>query len=204
MKNLKGEGSRVYLGLVHHPINNKRGEVVTTSVTNLDIHDISRSCRTFGVTNYFLITPLKAQQELLKRILGHWNEDKASVYNPDRSDALNVARCVSSIDDALHSVVETEKKLGNPYQKPFVVVTGANFKQHDGLAEDLKEKLKIDKRPILLLFGTGWGLTAPVVEGADYRLGPIFGSSFDGYNHLSVRSAVAIYLDRLLGASESK
>ncbi len=204
MKNLNGEVPRIYLGLVHYPINNKRGEVVTTSVTNLDIHDISRSCRTFGVTNYFLITPLKAQQGLLKRILGHWSEDKSSVYNPDRSDALNVARCVSSIDDAVSTIVETEKGLGNSDQEPFVVVTGANFKDHDGLAEDLKEKLKIDKRPILLLFGTGWGLTAPIVEGADYRLGPIFGSSLDGYNHLSVRSAVAIYLDRLLGASESK
>jgi len=204
MKKLNEEGPRVYLGLVHHPINNKRGEVVTTSVTNLDIHDISRSCRTFGVTNYFIITPLKAQQELLKRILGHWNEDKSSAYNPDRSDALSIAQCVSSVGDAVRSVMEVEKELGGPEEDPFVVVTGANFKMYDGVAEDLKEKLKIDKRPILLLFGTGWGLTAPIVEGADYRLEPIFGSSLDGYNHLSVRSAVAIYLDRLLGASESK
>ena len=88
MKEFNKAKPRVYLGLVHHPINNKRGEVVTTSVTNLDIHDISRSCRTFGVSNYFIITPLKAQQDLLKRILGHWNEDKSSVYNPDRSDLL--------------------------------------------------------------------------------------------------------------------
>ena len=204
MKKLNSEEPRVYLGLVHHPVSNKRGEVVTTSVTNLDIHDISRSCRTFGVQNYFIITPLKAQQGLLKRILGHWNEDKSSVYNPDRSDALSITQCSSTVEDAVRSVVEIEESLGNSVEKPFVVVTGANFKKYDGLAEDLKEKLKIDKRPILLLFGTGWGLTAPVVEKADYRLEPIFGSSLDGYNHLSVRSAVAIYLDRLLGASESK
>ena len=204
MKEFNKAKPRVYLGLVHHPINNKRGEVVTTSVTNLDIHDISRSCRTFGVSNYFIITPLKAQQDLLKRILGHWNEDKSSVYNPDRSDALSITSCVSSVSDAASCIREKEKELGGPDEDPFVVVTGANFKTYDGLAEDLKEKLKIDKRPILLLFGTGWGLTAPIVEGADYKLEPIFGSSFDGYNHLSVRSAVAIYLDRLLGASESK
>lgn len=190
----------VYLGLVHHPINNKRGEVVTTSVTNLDIHDISRSCRTFGVKSYFIVTPLKAQQSLLERILGHWNEDKSSVYNPDRSDALSVACGVSSIEEAKQSILEKETGA----EDVMVVVTGANFKSYDGLTHDLKEKMKIDKRPILLLFGTGWGLTAPVVEGADFRLEPLFGGSPDGYNHLSVRSAVAIYLDRLLGASGFK
>ena len=63
--------SSIYLGLVHHPINNKRGDVVTTSVTNLDIHDIARSCRTFGMKKYFIVTPLKAQHGLVKRILGH-------------------------------------------------------------------------------------------------------------------------------------
>jgi hypothetical protein len=194
----------MYLGLVHHPINNKRGEVVTTSVTNLDIHDISRSCRTFGIKEYFLITPLKAQQELLGRILGHWNEDKSSVYNPDRSDALKIARGVSSIEEAKSQILEREKKEGLEAKDVCVVVTGANFKSYDGLTHQLKEKMKIDKRPILLLFGTGWGLTAPVVEGADFRLEPIFGASQDGYNHLSVRSAVAIYLDRILGASGLK
>jgi len=195
---------RMYLGLVHHPINNKRGEVVTTSVTNLDIHDISRSCRTFGIKEYFLITPLKAQQELLSRILGHWNEDKSSVYNPDRSDALSIARGVCSIEEAKGQILEREKKEGLEANDVCVVVTGANFKSYDGLTHQLKEKMKIDKRPILLLFGTGWGLTAPVVEGADFRLEPIFGASQDGYNHLSVRSAVAIYLDRILGASGLK
>jgi hypothetical protein len=48
-----------YLGLVHHPIKNKRGDVVTTSVTNLDIHDIARSARTFGFDGYYIITPVQ-------------------------------------------------------------------------------------------------------------------------------------------------
>ena len=50
--------------------------------------------------------------------------------------------------------------------------------------------------PLLMLFGTGWGLTKEVKAEADFRLEPIEGK---GYNHLSVRSAVAIILDRLLG-----
>ena len=58
-------------------------------------------------------------------------------------------------------------------------------------------KLKVDNRPMLLLFGTGWGLHASVLDGADFKLDPILGSAQDGYNHLSVRSAVAIYCERL-------
>ncbi|MCO4794911.1 MAG: RNA methyltransferase [Bacteriovoracaceae bacterium] len=183
----------LYVGLVHHPIQNKNGEKVTTSVTNLDIHDISRSCRTFGAKRHFLVTPLKAQHELVGRILGHWETDKGSLYNPDRSDALSVAHVVDSIEDAVKTV-ETEEGV-----KPLVVITGANFEEFDGEVTDLKEKLSVDNVPCLLLFGTGWGLHAEVTEGADYKLAPLKGSASDGYNHLSVRSAVAIYLDRLMG-----
>ncbi len=52
--------------------------------------------------------------------------------------------------------------------------------------------------PLLFLFGTGWGLTEEVLEQADDILEPIRGAG--AYNHLSVRSAAAILLDRLRGA----
>jgi len=185
MKNL-------YLGLVHYPINNKRGEVVTTSVTNLDIHDIARSCKTFNVEKYFIITPLEAQQSLVNRILGHWEQDKASLYNPDRQDALEIAQLADSVETAFAEVTELEG------QRPLLAVTGANFQRFDGNAKALKLKMEIDNRPCLLLFGTGWGLNATVIEQADFMLDPIFGINHN-YNHLSVRSAVAIYLDRLQG-----
>lgn len=187
----------LYLGLVHHPIRNKMNEIVTTSVTNLDIHDISRSCRTFGVKNYFLVTPLTLQKDLVNKILGHWEEDKAAFYNPDRQDALAIARVVDSIDVALDKIRETEGV------EPLLVVTGANFETHSGDEAALLNRSLLDKRPIFLLFGTGWGLHAQVLERAHYSLKPIFGASDDGYNHLSVRSAVAIYLDRLARASET-
>jgi hypothetical protein len=61
----------------------------------------------------------------------------------------------------------------------------------------MREALKAGEAPFLLLLGTGWGLTADVVEHAHYRLAPICGS--DGYNHLSVRAAAAVLLDRLAG-----
>ena len=53
---------------------------------------------------------------------------------------------------------------------------------------------------MLLLFGTAHGLAPELSETADYTLPPI--ESTTGYNHLSVRSAVSIILDRLLGVHE--
>lgn len=187
----------IYLGLVHHPIRNKNDEIVTTSVTNLDIHDISRSCRTFGMKKYFLVTPLSLQKDLVNKILRHWEEDKAAYYNPDRQDALAIAKVIDSVELACE---EIEKIEG---QAPIIAVTGANFKTHTGDEAALLKKGSVDKRPIFLLFGTGWGLHAQVLERAHFSLKPIFGCSDDGYNHLSVRSAVAIYLDRLARASEA-
>lgn len=180
----------LYLALVHYPIKNKRDELVTTSVTNMDIHDISRSCRTFGVKEYHIITPLEPQHELLERILGHWKRDENGAYNPDRQDALAIARLSSSLEVCIDSISHKEGV------KPLICATGANFKEFQMTPEQVKDKARIDNTPILLLFGTGWGLHAQALSLADVLVEPIYGASEDGYNHLSVRSAVAIYLDR--------
>ncbi|MGK0367013.1 MAG: hypothetical protein ACI9QD_000146 [Thermoproteota archaeon] len=184
-----------YIGLVHGPVNNKNGAEITTSVTNLDIHDIARSARTFGFVGYHIITPIKLQQELVRRILDHWNTDHGNEYNPDRKEALSFAQLSNSIEETIQKITETHGVA------PIVVVTGANFESHDGRENKLLEKLALDNKPMLLLFGTGWGLTAAITEAADFRLEPIFGrpamESDEVYNHLSVRSAVAIYCDRL-------
>ncbi|MCB9060880.1 MAG: RNA methyltransferase [Halobacteriovoraceae bacterium] len=182
----------MYLALVHHPIRNKNGEKVTTSVTNLDIHDIARTCRTFGVKQYFIVTPLEAQQELVLRILGHWETDKASAYNPDRQDALGIVSLRNSIEDAVEQVRQIEGL------EPELIVTGANFKQSNGDEAQLIERLVSTNRPGLILFGTGWGLHDEVLQKAHYFLSPILGNSHDNYNHLSVRSAVAIYLSKIM------
>ncbi len=184
---------KFYLGLVHYPIVNKNGELVTTSVTNLDIHDISRSCRTFGVKKYFLITPLEIQRRLVNEILGHWEQDHANSYNPDRYEALGRAQAVQSVNEAIIKIEEIEGV------RPFIVVTGANFKVADGGTSELTKRLEKENIPCLILFGTGWGLHKDVLEIADFKLEPISTKNSE-YNHLSVRSAVAIYLDRLFGS----
>lgn len=183
----------IYLGLIHHPIKNKLGELVTTSVTNLDIHDISRSCRTFGIKKYFIVTPFDAQRELVDSILGHWEQDHANAFNPDRQDALAIARAVDSIETAIAEITKVEG------QRPLIAVTGANFETFDGDVKELTKKLEVLNMPCFLLFGTGWGLHPIALEKAEFKLSPIISKNSDGYNHLSVRSAVAIYLDRLFG-----
>lgn len=182
--------SKVYIGLVHYPIKNKRNELVTTSVTNLDIHDISRSAKTFGIEKYFIITPLAPQQALVNKILGHWGEEKSSDYNPDRSDALSSTFVIDSIQTAVSQIVTETGEV------PIIALTGANFSSFNGNTQNLAEKIKIDKKPCFLLFGTGWGLHDEVLEMGDFMLEPIIGAD-NGYNHLSVRSAVAIYLSQL-------
>ena len=176
-----------YLALIHHPIINKRGDKVTTSVTNLDIHDIARSCRTFGFHNYFIVTPIEKQAKLIDEILGFWNEDFANDYNPDRHDALSFIKVSESFEKA---VEEIEKKEGS---KPLIVGTGANFKEFDGNVQKAEEVANDQGKSILIIFGTGWGLHSEILEKVDFFLDPIFGTAKDGYNHLSVRSAVAIY-----------
>ena len=181
----------MFIGLLHGPILNKRGEEITTSVTNLDIHDIARSARTFGFDGYFIITPIEAQHGLLGRILGHWDRDEQSAYNPDRKDALQFVQLSKSLDQTISQVTEMTG------EKPLLAVTGANFAEDDGDENSLVQRILIDNKPLILLFGTGWGLPASIIERADFRLNPILGNAKDGYNHLSVRSAVAIYCDRV-------
>jgi len=183
--------TNTYMGLIHSPCLGRKGEIITTSVTNLDIHDIARSARTYGYSKYFIVTPVKKQHELVQTILDHWNTDDDNSYNPDRSSALSFIELADTIEIAINKIKELEGV------EPFVVVTGANFEEFTGNENDLREKLQVDKRPMFLLFGTGWGLHASVTNKADFKLNPINGAAKDGYNHLSVRSAVAIYCDRI-------
>ncbi len=179
---------KIYVALVHHPIINKNGEKVTTSVTNLDIHDIARSSRTFGVSKYFIVTPIEKQHTLINEILGYWNKDFAHIYNPDRADALSFIE-----------IKNTFKDITDELDGPIIAMTGANFKQSDGSMMALQEYSKRENRPILLVFGTGHGLHPEILEQKTYSVDPILGINSDGYNHLSVRSAVAIYLSQLKG-----
>jgi len=182
--------SNLYIGLVHHPIYDRRKEVVATAVTNFDIHDIARCARTFGIGGFFVITPLESQIQLVERILCHWREGAGSVYNPTRKESLSLVRVTRTIDEADQAISGLWQKRAKK------VATGASPHRESVSFEFFRELLEDRDTPYFILFGTGWGLTKEVKDDSDYVLAPIEGK---GYNHLSVRSAVAIILDRLLG-----
>ncbi|OGP87727.1 MAG: hypothetical protein A2156_13635 [Deltaproteobacteria bacterium RBG_16_48_10] len=183
-------GSHLYLGLVHHPIYNKRKEVVATAVTNFDIHDLARCARTYGLGGFFIITPLESQVQLAERIIRHWVEGAGSSYNPTRKESFSRVQISRSIDEADRTLTDLWKK------KARRIATGAAPHPQNISFESLKRILEDRGTPFLILVGTGWGLTQEVKDSSDYVLEPIEGK---GYNHLSVRSAVAIILDRLFG-----
>lgn len=182
---------RVAIALLHHPVYDKNRQVVTTAVTNLDIHDIARASRTFGLSRYFIVTPVAEQQALVEKVRNHWLGGWGAGYNPRRKEALELLQISSTLDEAIR---EMTVMFGVP---PLLAVTGARGRANSVDAGQLRRELDGSGRPLLLLFGTGWGLTEEVFDRADFVLGPILGTG--GYNHLSVRSAVSIYLDRLFG-----
>ena len=182
---------RLFLALLHYPVYDKNGQVVTTAITNMDIHDISRSARTYGVRGFYVVTPIKALQKLALKIITHWEQGYGSRYNATRKEALSLTRLKDTLDDV---IIDIEQECGI---KPQLVVTSARTGRERTSFAEMQEMLRKDSSPVLLLLGTGWGLTEEVLAESDYILEAIEGGT--DYNHLSVRSAAAIILDRLLG-----
>jgi tRNA (guanine37-N1)-methyltransferase len=190
-KRLLSARAPVFVALLHHPVYDKNGQVVTTAVTNMDIHDIARSGKTYGIRRFFVVTPIKALQKLALKIIDHWEAGYGSQYNVTRKDALALARICDTLDNV---IIEIE---GECREQPAIVVTSAKPGGTRTSFTELREMLQKESRPVLILLGTGWGLTQEVFSQADYILESIQGPT--DYNHLSVRSAAAIILDRLLG-----
>lgn len=186
------EEGNLCLALVHYPVYDKHREIVATAVTNLDIHDIARSSRTYGVSRYYIVTPVAEQKRLVEKIKEHWLTGWGATYNPKRKDALEILELKDSVEEALADI---EKRTG---KRARVVATGATGHANSIGFETLRGMLEDDpEEPYLLLLGTGWGLTEQFFRESDYVLEPIQGVG--EYNHLSVRSAAAIMLDRLRG-----
>lgn len=184
-------GSALDVALVHCPVCNKAGETIGSAVTNLDLHDIARACRTFGVGTFYVLTPFADQQELVREILAHWLHGHGAIANPDRKEALSLIRLCSDLPALYQAVREVHGR------RPTILATSAGH-QGEYWSYDRATASLAAREPLLLLFGTAWGLAPEVMAEADGVLPPIQGGN-GSYNHLSVRSAVSIILDRLLG-----
>jgi hypothetical protein len=180
----------VYIALIHHPVLNKEGKVVTTAVTNFDIHDLARTGTTYGVKKVFLITPVPAQQEMVRYIRNYWQEGYGATANPSRKQAVQCLEIADDIDQTCLTIREAEGII------PTLVATTAKKLDKSVGYKLFRERLKAPN-PVLILFGTGYGMTPELLDRCDHLLDPIQGAG--EFNHLPVRSAVAIILDRLLG-----
>ncbi|PLX66790.1 MAG: tRNA (guanosine(37)-N1)-methyltransferase TrmD [Denitrovibrio sp.] len=182
-----GKKKKIYVALLHYPMKDKEKENVATSITNMDLHDISRSCTTYDVKKYYVVTPLKAKREIASRVIKHWLEGYGATYNVNRKQAFGGTHLMDGLLDA---IADIEKEEG---VRPVIVATTArdsraniDFQEMSALSED---------KPCLIIFGTGWGFTEDIFKMSDRVLKPIDGAG--NFNHLSVRSAVAIILDRI-------
>ncbi len=187
---------KIYTALVHYPVLGRDGRIITTAVTNLDIHDIARSSRTYNVKKYYVVTHLPAQQDIVKKVLGYWTEGFGKTYNPNRSDALSIVELKSYVEDAIEDVEKIEG------QKPITIFTSAKIRPNTITYEEGRRIILNEAKPVLLLFGTGWGMAKELEDMCDYSLEPVRAKS--DFNHLSVRAAVAIILDRLIGEAVLK
>jgi hypothetical protein len=184
--------SGLYVALVHYPVIDKNGDTIASAVTNLDLHDIARACRTYGVEGFYVITPLTDQRDLVNRILDHWITGVGGRYNPSRGQALERVRVMASAEDM---IAEITRHHGC---RPKVVATSAR-PGTDRLPCRRLRQMVADPTPVVLALGTAWGLADAFMAAADHVLEPLAGRG--RYNHLSVRSAAAIILDRLVGAA---
>lgn len=192
---------KLAVGLLHYPIYDRSRNIVATNITNLDIHDIARVSKVYGLENYFIIHPAAEQLMFVERLLDHWRMGDGIKTHALRSEALSIVRTAESIEAA--------KKiwLGGSDEKVEIIGTtarnipGAERISFKALREEIdREAGNPSVKRVLLLFGTGFGMTDELLAGCDRLLEPLKGAPPVDYRHLSVRSAVSICLDRLLAS----
>ena len=171
---------RIAVALVHYPVLNRNGETSTTAITTLDIHAFARSCAFYNIGPVYLVHPAPAIQAMVSEMMEYWLHGAGSRRNPERCLVLESLRVVSSLEDA--------QSDGN-YRLWYT-----SAEADDGVAVS-PEKLKNIKGSHLIVFGTGSGLDVSFLPEPNGWLSPIKG--IGSVRHLSVRAALAIYLDRL-------
>jgi hypothetical protein len=171
---------------------NKHGDVIASAVTNLDVHDIARAAATYGVRGFYVVTPLVDQITLIQRLISHWTSGAGAIYNPQRRRALELVRIKENLNDVMAEI----RCDNGGAELPRTVVTSARS-QRPVIGFETLRRMIGEGPPYLLVFGTAWGLSETLMSAADFALAPVKGPTT--YNHLSVRSAVTVVLDRLLG-----
>ena len=196
----------IFTALVHHPVLSRGGQNMTSAVTNLDVHDFARISRTYDCAGTFIVTPVTEQLRLVNSILTHWSppdsggaDGGGQSTNPSRTEAFSRLRAAPSIEAVIAAITE---RTGHT---PFVIATSARpehrLPHHQALGwEEARSRFAQPEGAALILFGTAWGLSPEALGTAAAMLPPVNAvPARAGYNHLPVRAACAIILDRVCG-----
>ena len=183
------ERNNVYIALLHYPVYNKNNEIVNTAIKNLDIHDIARVCTSYDINRYFIVNPLEKMQAVANRIIDFWEDGIGSLYNENRKESISKIALVNSLDDVINEIkLHSDKEVKT-------IFTTAKEIENNVTYSSLKKEIQKNESNFLILFGTGWGIVDELLENADFVLKPL---QTGRYNHLSVRSAASIIIDRLM------
>jgi len=177
--NLSADVPDIAVALVHHPVVNRLGELTTTAITTIDVHDFARTCAFYDAGPVYLVHPAAGMQSMVQDICDYWLHGAGGVRNPGRREVLSAIRMIDTLEDAL---ADADYRLWYTSAAPPGEVMNA--------IEDLRDM----PGPHLIVFGTGWGLDASRLPPPNGWLRPIEG--IGKVRHLSVRAALAIYLDR--------
>jgi hypothetical protein len=175
------------VALVHHPVVDRRGDEIASTVDHFDVMDGSRLSLTYPVRRLYVVNPLQAQRALVERLIRH------GTRAAERDEARGAFSKTAWAPDLDAVIAEHERELGT---RPTVVASSARASSRDVGLDVVRERLH-GGEPMLLLLGKAWGLAPRLLEAVEVRLAPIDAGT--GFNHLSVRSALAILIDRLLG-----
>ncbi len=176
---MSSPASEIAVALVHHPVVNRLGELTTTAITTMDVHDFARTCAFYDAAPVYLVHPAAGMQSMVQDICDYWLNGEGGERNPGRRAVLSSVRMIDALDDAL---ADADYRLWYTSAAP------------PGKAMSAIEDLRDMPGPHLIVFGTGWGLDASRLPPPNGWLRPIEG--IGKVRHLSVRAALAIYLDR--------
>lgn len=185
---------KLFVALLHEGMIDRQQRPVTTSLTLLDVHDIARSSCSYGVTTAFVVHPHTAMRSLGEIVIQYWRKGFGATYNTKRKEALAGVEIRSNLEEVVSEITSVEKA------RPLIISTSAARGGERVSFRSLRHAIASEERPFLVLVGTGWGMGPELLAKADVYLEPITGPV--QYNHLSVRSATAIILDRLVGVQD--
>ncbi len=183
--------AELFLALVHHPVVDRNGRVITSAITSLDLHDLARSARTYGVRAVYVVHPVVEQREFARSVIDHWRIGYGRGFDSRRVEALDLIEVVPDLDAA---IAAAQRAAG---RRPAIVHTSAREEHGVSFAAMRERMAAAGAAPMLIMIGTGFGLAPAARERSDLALEAIRGAG--DYNHLSVRAAASIILDRLRG-----